>query len=47
MRECAYFLLWSTLGNIAGGVFFVALLEFSHLIRGGHEPKRVKLEDAK
>ena len=42
----AIFCCWTTLGNIGGGVFFVALLKFSHVIRGGHEPKRVKIEDA-
>jgi formate/nitrite transporter FocA (FNT family) len=46
VRDYGYFLLWTTLGNIGGGVFFVALLKFSHVIRGGHEPKRVKIEDA-
>ena len=46
-RQFGAFLLWTTLGNMAGGVFFVALLKFSHVIRAGHEPKRVKLEDVK
>lgn len=39
-----FFLLWATVGNIAGGVFFVALLKYSHVIRGGHEPVPVELE---
>jgi len=28
-----HFLLWATIGNIIGGVFFVALLKYSHAIR--------------
>lgn len=32
------FLLWSTLGNVIGGVVFVALLKYSHVVRGGEEP---------
>ena len=47
MRDYGFFLLWTTLGNMGGGVFFVALLKFSHVMRGGREPKRVRLEDAK
>lgn len=39
-----HFLVWTTLGNALGGVFFVALFKYSHVIRGGVEPKDVKLE---
>jgi formate/nitrite transporter FocA (FNT family) len=46
-REFGHFLLWTTLGNMTGGVFFVALLKFSHVIRGGHEPAKVNLDDEK
>ncbi|MFB6129857.1 MAG: formate/nitrite transporter family protein [Salinigranum sp.] len=35
------FLLWSTLGNVVGGVVFVALLKHSHAMRGGEDPGRV------
>lgn len=40
-----FFLLWATMGNIAGGVFFVALLKYSHVIRGGREKAPIHLED--
>lgn len=39
------FMVWATIGNIAGGVFFVALLKYSHVIRGGHEPDPIHLEE--
>lgn len=29
-----YFLVWTTLGNAVGGIFFVALLKYTHAIRG-------------
>ena len=28
------FLVWATLGNILGGVFFVALIKFGHIRAG-------------
>jgi formate-nitrite transporter family protein len=39
------FLVWATLGNIAGGVFFVAVLKYSHVIRGGREPAPIEIEN--
>lgn len=39
------FMVWATIGNIAGGVFFVALLKYSHVIRGGHDPEPIHLEE--
>jgi formate/nitrite transporter FocA (FNT family) len=44
-RGFGHFLLWTTLGNAAGGVFFVALFKYGHVIRGGAEPAEVKLEE--
>ncbi len=32
------FMVWVTAGNITGGTVFVALLKFSHVIRGGGDP---------
>ena len=40
----AHFLVWTTFGNAAGGVFFVAVFKYSHVIRGGTEPEAVKLD---
>jgi formate-nitrite transporter family protein len=40
-----FFLCWATLGNIGGGVFFVAVLKYSHAIRGGREPGPIHLEN--
>ena len=33
LADFGHFLLWTTLGNAAGGVFFVALVKYSHAIR--------------
>lgn len=32
-QDFGYFLFWTTLGNAIGGVFFVALIKYSHAIR--------------
>jgi formate-nitrite transporter family protein len=37
--------LWTTLGNAAGGVFFVALFKYSHVIRRAAEPAKVNLDE--
>jgi formate/nitrite transporter FocA (FNT family) len=37
------FLPWATLGNIIGGTFFVALIKYSHVIRGSQEPDPVNV----
>lgn len=44
LQGYGWFLLWASIGNIAGGVFFVALLKFSHVIRGGKESAHVSLD---
>jgi len=38
--DYGHFLLWSTLGNAVGGVIFVAVIKYSHVIRSNVEPKR-------
>lgn len=38
--DFAHFLLWSTLGNAAGGVVFVALIKYGHASRGGPQQGR-------
>lgn len=38
------FILWSTLGNALGGVFFVAILKYSHAIRPGKLPEGVSIK---
>jgi formate/nitrite transporter FocA (FNT family) len=40
-----HFLFWTTLGNAAGGVFFVALFKYGHVMRGGAQPLAVKLDE--
>ena len=40
------FLIRTTLGDGIGGVFFVALFKYSHVIRGGLEPQSVDLGGA-
>lgn len=39
------FLAWATAGNIVGGVFFVGLLKYSHIMRVGEGKAPVHLED--
>jgi formate-nitrite transporter family protein len=36
---------WATLGNAAGGVIFVALFKYSHVIRRAGEPAKVDLTE--
>jgi formate-nitrite transporter family protein len=38
-------LWWTTLGNAAGGVVFVALFKYSHVIRRAAEPEKVDLSE--
>lgn len=33
LADFGHFLLWATIGNSIGGVFFVALIKYSHVIR--------------
>lgn len=37
MAQFVHFLVWTTLGNIIGGVFFVALVKYSHATRSEGE----------
>ena len=43
VRDYGYFLLWSVVGNAIGGVVFVALLKYSHVIHRGEEPEPTDL----
>ncbi len=45
LLDYGHFIVWTTLGNVIGGVFFVALIKYSHAIRGGDEPERVDLDE--
>lgn len=38
-------MLWTTVGNAAGGVIFVALFKYSHVIRRAAEPAKVDLDE--
>ena len=38
MADFGHFLLWSSLGNAAGGVFFVAVIKYSHAVKGPTVP---------
>ncbi len=42
-KDYFHFLLWTTFGNAAGGVFFVALFKYSHATRVAAEPAKVNL----
>jgi len=39
------FLACVVVGNIVGGVFFVAVLRYSHVVRGGNDPETVSVDD--
>lgn len=39
LSDYGHFLLWSTVGNAVGGVIFVAVIKYSHVIRSNVEPK--------
>jgi formate/nitrite transporter FocA (FNT family) len=41
-----HFLLWTTLGNSIGGVFFVAVIKYGHVIRSDKEVEDVELEES-
>ena len=43
--DYGHFLLWSTLGNSVGGIFFVALIKYGHVIRTNRNAEDVELED--
>lgn len=45
MGDFLYFLVWSTLGNALGGVFFVALVKYSHAIKGPLIPRGIASRD--
>jgi hypothetical protein len=34
IADYGHFLLWTTLGNVVGGSFFVAFIKYSYAIRG-------------
>jgi formate/nitrite transporter FocA (FNT family) len=36
--EALSFLLWATLGNAFGGVFFVGVIKYAHVVRSESEP---------
>ena len=42
--DFGHFLLWTTLGNSLGGVVFVAVIKYSHVIRSNPPSKDVKIE---
>lgn len=37
--DYGHFLLWATLGNAVGGVVFVALIKYAHVVRGSDEAR--------
>jgi formate/nitrite transporter FocA (FNT family) len=39
-----HFLFWATIGNSIGGVVFVALIKYSHVISSSDQPEDVQLE---
>lgn len=40
LADFGHFLLWSTVGNSIGGVVFVAIIKYSHVIRSGQQQFR-------
>ncbi len=44
LGDFAHFLLWATVGNAVGGVFFVALIKYSHVLYSATDQEDVSLE---
>ncbi len=44
LADFGHFLLWATLGNAVGGVFFVALIKYSHVLYSATEQEDVSLD---
>jgi formate-nitrite transporter family protein len=45
LPDFIHFLVWTTLGNSIGGVFFVALIKYSHVIHTEEAQEEVELDD--
>ena len=45
LHDYGYFLLWSVTGNVLGGVVFVGLLKYTHVVHSGHDPKPVRIDE--
>jgi len=44
LAEFGHFLVWTTLGNACGGIVFVALIKYGHVMNAGEEPEYVELK---
>ena len=42
--QYGFFLLWTTIGNSIGGVFFVAVIKYGHVIQSNPSPSKVNVE---
>lgn len=45
LADYGHFQLWTTLGNAAGGLVFVALIKYGHATRRGQEPAEINLDE--
>ncbi|MCB0082266.1 MAG: formate/nitrite transporter family protein [Caldilineaceae bacterium] len=45
LGDFGHFLVWTTLGNSIGGVVFVGLVKYGHVIRSNEQREEVNLED--
>lgn len=45
LADYGHFLLWTTLGNSIGGIFFVAFIKYGHVIRSNKEEEKVELDE--
>ncbi|MEZ4733963.1 MAG: formate/nitrite transporter family protein [Caldilineaceae bacterium] len=46
-HDFGHFLLWATLGNAFGGIFFVAVIKYSHVVRSQKGTPKVDLDESK
>jgi formate/nitrite transporter FocA (FNT family) len=44
LADFGHFLLWATLGNAIGGVFFVALIKYSHVLYSSTQQQEISIE---
>ncbi len=42
--DYGHFLLWTTLGNVIGGVFFVGVIKYTHVIQSSPNPAKVDID---
>ncbi|MCB0112053.1 MAG: hypothetical protein KDE53_39290, partial [Caldilineaceae bacterium] len=45
LADFGHFLLWTTIGNSIGGVVFVALIKYGHVVRSDNKKEDISLSE--